>query len=89
MSKRGGSFGIVVLVIVVAVVLYLTARAWSSVAPEAGQITNPGVPRTVDDPGRAEALEAVRETGLPDLDETRVETAAHAAELEEALAAAE
>ena len=77
----------VVLVIVVAVVLYLTARAWSSVAPEARQITNPDASRMVDDQGRGEAVEAVRETGLPDLDETRTETAAHAAELEEALAA--
>jgi hypothetical protein len=74
MGRRGGGFGFVVLVIVLAVVLVLVARSWRAVAPQAISVTAP----RLDDP-------ALGPGDLPDLDETRRQTDAHARQVQDAL----
>lgn len=85
MRKFGGGFGLLMLVIVVAVVLLLAARNWRAVAPTASQIARPGNAREVDDRGQAEAGEAIRSGQLPNLDEMRQSTDAHADRVRSAL----
>jgi len=75
MSRRGGSFGLVVLVVVLAVVLLLVARSWRAVAPQAISVSAP----RVTDP-------ALGSGDLPDLNETRRRTDTHAAQVQDALA---
>jgi hypothetical protein len=78
MSRRGGggSLGLVLLVVVMAVVLLLVARSWRAVAPQARAVTAPRVtdPALTASPGE-----------LPDLDETRKRTDAHAQQVQDAL----
>ena len=72
--KKGGGFGLLMLVIVVAIVLYL----WASSAKEA-------VPTLT---GAEQELEAIAGSGeLPNVQEMEQATADHAAELQEALEA--
>jgi hypothetical protein len=44
MRKQGGGFGVVLLLVVVAVVLFLATRAWKQVLPTASEIANPSAP---------------------------------------------
>lgn len=46
MRRQGGGFGTVILLVVVAVVLYLVARNWTSVAPTAMEIHDRNERRT-------------------------------------------
>jgi hypothetical protein len=89
MKKLGGGFGIVILIVVVAIVLLLTAEAWKSVMPTARQIVDPKDPLerdlVVPDHGQEEAAEAVRSSDLPNLDDMRRNTSAHARQVQEAL----
>jgi hypothetical protein len=89
MRKQGSGFGFVILVVVLAVVLLLVARAWRSVAPTAAQIQGGDAPIAVEDHGEEEAGEAQRSGDLPDLNEMRDETDAHAQAVQEALEATE
>jgi len=78
--QRGGGFGLVVLVVVLAVVLLLVARSWRAVAPEARAVTAPRItdPQLTGSGG-----------DLPDLQETGRRTDAHAQQVQDALAEAE
>jgi len=85
MAKRSFSFGMVALLIVMAVVLTLVARAWRTVAPAALDVRDATHSGPLDDHGQTEAGNAVREGGMPDLRETERETDEHAARVQEAL----
>jgi hypothetical protein len=76
MRGKGSGFGLIMLLVVLAVILILVGRSWNSVAPEA---------LSVADHGQPEAAEAVRSGKLPDLKETRQRTEAHAQEVREIL----
>ena len=84
--RKGAGLGLVAMVIVLVVVLLLAARQWRSVAPTAVQLADDGSPSVVDAHGETGAATAVRAGGLPDLQEAREQTTAHAEQLEEALA---
>ena len=77
------------LVVVMAIVLILVAKNWQSVAPTAMQVADPELQRNVDDHGQAGAGQALRSGQLPDLNDVRVSTDAHADRLQEALEATE
>lgn len=84
MRSRGALIGLALLLIVMAVVLYLSAENWKAVAPK--------VPELVSEEGATQAAEETlgEEAGdLPGLGEMKAETDDHAKELEEALAATE
>ena len=83
--RKGGGFGLVVLVIVMAVVLLLVAKSWKSVAPTATQLDPEGPAAPLETHGEDEAGEALQSGNLPDLNEMRSETDAHAERLEQAL----
>jgi hypothetical protein len=70
--------GLVVLLVVLAIVLLLVARAWRSVAPTAAGLGAATSPRG-----------EVAPRDLPDLGETRERTDDHAREVQDALAATE
>ncbi len=74
MSRRRGSFGFVVLVVVLAIVLLLVARSWRAVAPQAISVTAPRLTDPALGPG-----------DLPNLDETRRRTDAHSAQVQDAM----
>ena len=78
-----------VLIVALAIVLLLVAKNWRSVAPHAIQVTDPDLGATVDDHGQTEAGEAVRSGQLPDMNEMRQQTDAHAQQVQEALEAIE
>jgi hypothetical protein len=83
MARKGGGFGFVMLLVVLAVVLLLTARAWNRVgtpAIDAAGTSRPGPPARGE---RAEAADALRD--LPGLEAARQATDAHAQEVEKAL----
>ena len=71
------------LLVVVAIVLVLAARAWQEAAPTA-LLLNEEPQSVVNDHGQPEAKQALQ--GLPGLSEVRDSTGAHAEELERALA---
>ena len=85
MKKIGGGIGIVMLLVVLAVVLFLAGRSWQSVSPTAEQLRNNPEEHLVDK-YRDEQPEAVDALGtLPNLDDMRSSTGAHADRLQQAL----
>jgi hypothetical protein len=74
MRARGGSFGLVALLIVLLVVLLLAARDTRRAAP------------ALADPKAAPATAAEELGGLPGVDEMKAATGAHADRVQEALA---
>ena len=87
MRKLSGGFGLVMLVIVVAIVLLLTARAWNAVAPTAADLRDAAAPVPAD--VRDAATTATRDGSLPRLDDVRQRTGAHAEDVANALAQAD
>lgn len=85
MKRQGGGFGIIMLLVVVAIVMLLVARSWKSVAPTAVQVATPAGNVAVPDHGDGEAAEAATSGTLPDLNDARRETGAHAEQLQDAL----
>lgn len=84
--KKGGGFGMVVLVVVMAIVLLLVAKQWKSVAPTAMQLDDSGTPMVVPEThGEDEAGEALQRGGLPDLNQMRQATGQHAEQVQETL----
>jgi hypothetical protein len=73
MRGKGSGFGMVMLLVVLAVVLFLVAQSWRSVAPEAIAVTDHGQP---------EAAGAIHSGDLPDLEEMKQRTDGRAAEVE-------
>lgn len=73
------------MLVVTVIVLLLVARAWTSVAPTARQITSPSIPGLLsDDSHTAEDGEDEAPHRLPTLNEMRENADQHAEELEEA-----
>jgi hypothetical protein len=75
----------IALVIVMAVVLVLVAKAWRSVAPEALEASDALPSTPVSDHGQTEAAGALRSGELPRLHETRQEADDHNARVQQAL----
>ena len=75
----------VVLLVVLAIVLLLAARSWRSVTPTLSRL--PGAEGTgqVSDHGQIEAAEAVRESGLPDLNQMQQATSEYSDLVQETL----
>jgi len=86
-AKKSGSWGLVMLVVVMAVVLLLVAQSWKKVAPQAIDVSRPA--SVASDHGDAAAGAAVRSGELPGLEELRQGTDAHAADVQQALAGTE
>ena len=85
MSKRLPGFGLVMLVVVLAVVLVLVARSWRAVAPTAIQVSSPELAGSVHDHGESRAAAELRSGQLPNLGDMRQNTSAHADEVQRAL----
>ena len=75
------------LVVVVAIVLLLTARSWNAVAPTAAEVRNATDPVPTDI--REAATAATRSGSMPGLDDLRQSTDAHAEDVKDALAQAD
>jgi len=84
MSKSGGGFGYVLAILVLAILLLLSVRAWRNAAPAAAQALKPGAPATVPDHGQAGAGKEVRSGGLPNIKKMGESTGAHADQINEA-----
>lgn len=84
MGRRGAGLGFVAVLIVAAIVLILAARAWTSVAPTAQQVMRGGRGAKVSDHGQKETAEAIRKGELPDLEDMKQGTDAHAKAVKEA-----
>lgn len=77
--------GMILMLIVMVIVLLLVARAWTSVAPTAVQITSPSVPGLQQNGADAtEDGENEDPQRLPDLNEMKENADQHAEQLEEA-----
>lgn len=87
MNRRGMGVGFVAVLIVVAIVLVATARAWKSVEPTALQVMRPGSRGSVPAHGDAQAAAAVQKGDLPDLQDMKEATDVHSKQVEEAAAA--
>jgi hypothetical protein len=79
----------IVLLVVLAVVLVLVARAWKSVAPTALDVSGVAPAGAVPDHGQPQATEALRKGDLPRMDEARQRTDEHGARVQEALQVSE
>jgi len=79
----------IALLIVMAVVLVLVAKAWRSVAPEAIEASETLGSGPMNDHGQKEAAGSLRSGELPKLGDTRRETDEHSARVQEALDAIE
>ncbi len=76
----GGGIGFVVLVVALAIVMLLSARAWKSIFPVAQQVLMPGAagaPGAVPDHGQTGAGEAIRSGNLPNLKQMNQNTDQH------------
>lgn len=89
MARRGSSFAMILLLIVMGVVLVLSAMAWRSVAPEAREATDALNGGPLNDGGQVETGEVVRSGELPRLEDAQRETDQHSARVQEALNAIE
>jgi len=74
-----------ILIVTVAIVLLLVAKNWESIAPVATTLDAAGDRPRVDDHGQTGAGEALRQGNLPGLGEMRLQTDAHADDVQEAL----
>jgi hypothetical protein len=83
MARKGGSFGIVVLVVVMLAVLLLVAQSWRRVAPTALEVSTPDGEISLPAPGTQGV--ASNPGGLPDLGEMKTNTSTHLQEVQTAL----
>ncbi len=89
MKKMGGGFGLIAMVVVVAIVLLLVAKQWKSVAPTVMQLDGDGPMVVPDTHGEDGAGQALQRGGLPNLNQMRQATGDHAEQVQEALAETE
>lgn len=75
----------VILLVVLAVVLLLAARSWKAVTPTLAQLPGTGGAGAVSDHGQTDAADALRETGLPDLNQMQQATAEYSDLVQETL----
>jgi predicted lipid-binding transport protein (Tim44 family) len=86
MRRQGSGFGLVMLVVVLAVVLFLATRAFKSTLPTAQALGKPS--SAADDAaatGTSSSGEAIRPSRLPDLKDLKQRTDAHAAQVRDAV----
>jgi len=76
----------IAVLIVTAIVLFLVAKTWRSVAPAALETRDAVHSGPLNDHGQGEAASEVRSGGLPRLEETKQEADEHNARVEQALA---
>lgn len=88
-KKAVGGFGIVILVIVMAVVLLLVAQSWKKVAPTAIEADRVAGGVALDAHGQDDAAAELRSGDLPKISDMAQETDAHTERVKEALAEAE
>ena len=82
MSKSGGgSFGYVLAIVVLVILLLMSVKAWKNAAPAAAQALKPGAPATLPDHGQTDAAKAVRSGNLPDMKKMGQNTDAHVQEI--------
>jgi hypothetical protein len=87
--KGGRGFGMIMLLMVLAVVLYLVARNWEAFGPAAVQVKNQKGKPILDAHGQEDAAEEVRSRNLPDLDDMQGEIQKHNSESSETMGAME
>ena len=74
MAKKGSGIGFVMLLVVLAAVLVLVARAWETFGPTATALPGADSERKVSDHGQPEAADALRRYGEGlDMDPARQE----------------
>ena len=86
MRRQGSGFGLVMLVVVLAVVLLLATRALKSTLPAAQALAKPS--DAASDPaatGTSSSGESIRPSRLPDLKDLKQRTDAHAAQVKDAV----
>jgi len=87
MRKGGGGFGMIMMLVVVAIVLYLAARSWSNMAPEALTVTNVTLDPSDLGGNDDDSDESPTPGHLPDLQEMRQSVARHEDQVRDAMAA--
>ncbi len=85
MRKGGGGFGMIMMLVVVAIVLYLAARAWSNMAPEALSVTNVTLKPSDLGGGEGDSDESPTPGHLPNLQEMRESVAQHEEQVRDAM----
>lgn len=86
---KGRGFGMIMLLMVLAVVLYLVARNWEAFGPAAVQVKNHKAKPIMDAHGQEDAAQEVRSGNLPDLEDMNREVQRHEAETSETMGAME
>jgi hypothetical protein len=79
---RVSGIGVILLLVVMAIVLYLTAQAWRSMAPAALDVSSP---EAADDRGALDDMPEEERGRLPGLREMQDSTREHNEQVEEAL----
>ena len=85
MRKGGGGFGMIMMLVVVAIVLYLAARAWSNMAPEALTVTNVTLNPSDLRGDESDSDESPTPGHLPNLQEMRESVAQHEEQVRDAM----
>jgi hypothetical protein len=85
MRGKGGGIGMVVLLVVLAVVLLLAAKAWKSATPTLSQLPGGENLGPVSDHGHSEALEALPGNSLPNLEQMQKATSEYSDLVQETL----
>lgn len=84
--RRWASFGLVALIVVMAIVLYLSARQAKQVAQTAAAVSRPAAAADADKDGSSQIpSEGSRQDRLPRLQQMKQETANHSSEVQKAL----
>lgn len=73
------------LLVVMAIVLWLVAKRWQTVAPVVMDVKKSGQTGTIDAHGQTEAAQEVRSGKLPKMDEMRKRTSNHGKQVQDAL----
>jgi hypothetical protein len=83
MSRILTGIGLILLLVVMAIVMMLTARAWKEVTPTAIEVTNPQ-PATPNPSSKEERPEVIQGSGpLPNLQEMKQNTRQHTRQVED------
>jgi hypothetical protein len=83
MARKGGSFGIVMLLVVMLAVLMLVAKNWRKVAPTALEVSTPDGEVSIPAPGTRGV--ASNPGGLPNLGQMKDSTSDHIEDVQTAL----
>ena len=91
MKLKGSGIGFVIVLIVMAIVLFLTAKSWNAAAPTLATLPGAESAGPVSDHGQTEAVVALRATplGFQNLDEMQQSTDQHVNQVQEIMSQAE